>query len=471
MNSVLVVDDEPAICHCFQELLSELDCSATIAASAEEGLRLARQNDFDVVVLDIRLPKMDGLTAMSEFREISSAPVVVMTAHGSLSTAVTAVQEGAFDYLPKPFDLDQVVLVLKRALAESAAQLEPNHCPGGSPAAAEELIGDSLPMQQLFRQIAMAAQHDAPVLITGESGVGKELVARALHKHSQRKNEPLVAVHLASLSGALLERELFGHTAGAFTGADKPQAGVIAEANGGTLFLDEIGEAPKSVQVKLLRTMESGEFYPVGSSSPLKSDFRLVAATNVPIDILRSTEHFRPDLYYRLAAIQIRVPPLRERIDDVPLLADRFLQQYSPGTNRKFTNSALNRLQRKRYPGNVRELRNTVIRAATASNEIVIDATAIEESVPHSEVDAACEVEELRRAAQKWARQAMSSETPGTLLKVSEIIETEVIAAAMKQTGGNRSAAAQLLGIHRETLREKLSKYDNPDGNSRNATT
>jgi len=458
MTNALVVDDEPAICQCLEALFTDLDCSVSVAASAENGLTLLEQSSFDVVFLDVRLPGIDGLEALAEFQNHSNAPVVVMTAHGNLSTAVSAVQKGAFDYLPKPFELQHVSQVFKRAVAESKSRRQEQSIAPESPILPGELVGDSLAMQHLFRQIAMAAQHDAPVLITGESGTGKELVANAIHHHSARKNHQLVVVHLASLSEGLLERELFGHSAGAFTGADQDQAGVIAQANQGTLFLDEIGETPKSTQVTLLRSIESGEFYPVGSATAEQSGFRLVAATNVPIDVLRSADHFRPDFFYRLAAVQIHVPPLREHMDDVPRLASHFLQQHTPDGSRCFTIEAIRELQNREYPGNVRELRNIVIRAASESMESAIGVDAIAAAEVTSPDKSVSADSGLRHAIQAWAQKALAEGQASPIQAASEIVESELIAAAMKETNGNRSAAAQLLGIHRETLREKLLK-------------
>lgn len=459
MKQALVVDDEAAIAHCFESLFAGLDCEVTVTASAEDGLDLARRNAFDVIVLDVRLPGIDGVSALPQFRKITDAPIVVMTAHGTLSTAVSVVQEGAFEYLPKPFDLDHVTRILRRALSQSARSVTDADSTTQDYNEAE-LIGDSLPMQHLFRQIALAAQHSAPVLVTGESGTGKELVARAIHQHSSRRDKPLVPVHLASLSEGLLERELFGHTAGAFTGAERSQTGVIAQADGGTLFLDEIGETPVSFQVKLLRTIETQEYYPVGSSGAQKSDFRLVAATNRTPEFLRSSEQFRPDFYYRLATIQISVPSLREHSEDIPKLAQHFLQRCTGDETRTFTNDAIAKLKDANYPGNVRELRSTVIRAAAESSEqqIGVDAIQHEPGSPECSKPASA-AESLRTAAKNWAEENLADGGESPFQSAAEIIEAELLTAALSRTNGNRSAAAKLLGIHRETLREKLTKY------------
>lgn len=460
MTRALVVDDEPSICQCFETLFAELDCDVTAAASAEVGLDLIDRGSFDVIVMDVRLPGMDGLTALSQIRDRTDVPVIVMTAHGSLSTAVSAVRAGAFEYLPKPIDLDHVTGVLRRAIAESTARPQAP-IETDSAARSEELVGDSLVMQHLFRRVALAAQHDAPVLITGESGTGKEMVARAIHHHSQRADSAIVPVHLASLSESLLERELYGHTAGAFTGAQSSQTGVIAQADGGTLFLDEIGETPLAVQVKLLRTIETQEYYPVGSATGRRSDFRLIAATNRPADYLQNSDQFRTDFFYRLATIQIDVPPLRQHREDIPALANHFLHQCSDGVSRTFSEDAIQELMRRPYPGNVRELRNVVVSAATETTERVIGPEALTSavtSVNEERTEASADAE-LRRSARRWAEHALTSQIDAPLPSAAEIVESELISAAMEHAGGKRSAAAQLLGIHRETLRERLARY------------
>ncbi|MCR9198249.1 MAG: sigma-54 dependent transcriptional regulator [Planctomycetaceae bacterium] len=444
MTSALVIDDEAAICRCFETLLSQMDCDVRVAASAEDGLQYAAAHDVDLVVLDIRLPGMDGLSALPRFREHTTAPIVVMTAHGDLSTAVSAVQQGAFEYLPKPFDLDHVKSVVTRALAERPMD---QSLPSGVETA--EMVGQSPAMQQLFRQIALAAQHDAPVLITGESGTGKELVAHAIHRHSRRSGQAIVPVHLASVSEGLMERELFGHVTGAFTGADQAQDGLMTRADGGSLFLDEIGEASPAVQVKLLRTIETGQFYPVGSANARRSDFRLLAATNRSVEYLKSADVFRSDFFYRLSTIHIHVPPLRERPEDIPLLADHFL-----GGGRTLSEAAIMALQGRCLAGNVRELRNLVLSAAAQSPATVIAA----DQLPSEEgpVETTDRPADLRTATRQWARQALAAETPSLLSAAMDIVQAEVIAEALEHTGNNRTAAAAKLGIHRETLRERM---------------
>ena len=454
MKRALVVDDEPAICTTLAALLTKLGCDVTQAPAAEKALKFAGEQDFDIIVMDIRLPGMDGLEALPQIRQLTKCPVLLMTAHGDLDTAVSAVKLGAFEYLTKPLSLEQVRPVLERALASKPG--EANAVVAGN-YESNQLLGSSPPMQHVFRQIALAAQHDEPVLITGESGSGKELIARAIHQHSDRGTKALVPVHLASLSPSLMERELFGHSAGAFTGATESQPGLIAQAGGGTLFLDEIGETPSEIQVKLLRIVETREYYPVGSTKSEVSDFRLVAATNRPVDFLRSSEDFRSDLFYRLSTIHIEAPPLRDHLEDIPAIATAILEQRGTLTTQVLSQAAVDKLQQYLFPGNVRELKNIVLRAAAQTTEESIPADLVEfDAAAASSLPGSGST--LEAAAETWAQSALTRGDKPLLGSAVEILEREVITATLKHCGGNRSAAATMLGIHRETLREKMTR-------------
>ena len=317
MSRILIVDDEASICYALRESLSDDGHDVEVAASAEEGWKVADGGKFDAVMLDVRLPGVDGLTAMRGFRDrIGPAPIIVITAFGNLETAVRAMEGGAFEYLVKPFDLDQAGEVIRRALDAKG-----NHRAGREPAAEVAdgtLIGSSPAMQELFRSIALAAPTDVPVLITGESGTGKELVARAIHRHSRHRAGPFLPVCLAALSPGLVERELFGHVKGSFTGADHDRKGLLELAQGGTVLLDEVGDIPLPLQVKLLRAIEHREVTPVGDARPRRAEFRLVAATNRPLGELMAAGQFREDLFFRLSGFPIHIPPLRERPEDIP---------------------------------------------------------------------------------------------------------------------------------------------------------
>jgi DNA-binding NtrC family response regulator len=462
MSRILVVDDEASICWAFRESLCDDGHEVAVAASAEEGLRIAGTAPLDAVVLDVRLPGADGLSAMREFRQLlGPVPIIVITAFGNLETAVKALEGGAFDYLVKPFDLNQATEVVKRALAK-----EPPRTPDVAPAGQSRmLIGASAPMQELFKKIALVAPADVPVLITGESGTGKELVARAIHQHSSRRNGPFVPICLAALSPGIIEGELFGHLKGAFTGALQDRKGLFELAGGGTVLLDEIGDVALSLQVKLLRAIEHREVTPVGDARPRSTNIRIIAATNRPLGALMAAGEFREDLFFRLSVFQIHVPPLRERRDDIAGLAEHFLRLARPGNESPTTLShdVLNELRARPWSGNVRELRNAIEHAAIVARgqpirmEHLPVSPAPADTAPSSG-SSSIEIQGLLAA---WARRASRDESAGSTLydQFLELAEPPVLKALLESCGHNRAAAAQMLGIHRATLRQKLRRY------------
>src|SRR5262249_35243877 len=331
MGRILLVDDEEAVCWVLDRTLTREGHVVRVSASAEEALELAGRQPFDVVVLDVRLPGMDGLTALGELRRrTGDAPVIVMTAHGNLTVAVEAVRGGAFDYLAKPFDLDQALGVLahplRRPRPAAPAPAPPEEPDGG----AEEIVARSPAMQAVFKRIALVAPRQACVLITGESGTGKELVARAIHRHSPRRDRPFLPVHVAALNPSLVESELFGHVKGAFTGAAQARPGLLALADGGTVFFDELADIPLAVQVKLLRVLEHNEILPVGSNQSHPLDIRILAATHQDLERRVADGSFRHDLFFRLNVFQVHLPPLRERAEDILPLAEHFLRRFEP---------------------------------------------------------------------------------------------------------------------------------------------
>ncbi len=363
MAHVMVLDDEPGICWAFRSFLGDDGHRVSVASTAEQGLERASGDPPDVLFLDVRLPGMDGLDALERFRQVSPrTSVVVMTAHGTMQTAVRAVRGGAFDYLSKPFDLDQARALVSRALESQERVTEPT----GDAEPTGTLIGRAPSMQAVFKKVAVAASCDQPVLITGESGTGKELVARAIHHHGDRAREPFEAIHLAAMPESLVERELFGHERGAFTGAESASPGLLDRAGHGTVFFDEIGEAPASIQAKLLRVLDGGEYRPVGGGPVRNLRARVVAATNRELGERIQTGDFRADLFYRLAVLPIEMPALRERMDDVPMLWDHHLKRVSPRHSTPLSvESPLGQaLMAYHWPGNVRELRNVVEQAA-----------------------------------------------------------------------------------------------------------
>ncbi len=411
MAHILIVDDEASICWAFRESLSDLGHEVDVAASAEEGLRIAEAAAIDVVVIDVRLPGIDGLTAMRGFRErLGPVPIIVITAFGNLPTAVRALEGGAFDYLVKPFDLDQATAIVGRALekrkvVDLAAERSPEE-PG-------TLIGSSPAMQELFKSIALVASTDVPVLITGESGTGKELVARAIHRHGPRKNGPFVPISLAALSPSLVERELFGHVKGSFTGALQDRSGLLELAKGGTVLLDEIGDVAPSLQVKLLRAIEHREVTPVGDARPRTTDIRVIAATNRPLDSLMTTGEFREDLFFRLSVFQIHVPPLRERRQDIPALAEHFMRQArrGGGAHAPLAADVLDDLSARPWTGNVRELRNVIEHAAIVARGQPIRPAHLPASKVSRGADPPSIPGEIQGQLAAWARRACASST------------------------------------------------------------
>jgi len=470
MSHVLVVDDEPAICWGFRELLRGEGHEVTIASSAEEALQVAPTCQPDTIILDVRLPGMDGLTALKQLKAKSDdAPVVVMTAFGNLETAVRAVEEGAFDYLTKPFELSDASEVVRRALEHRHA----NSATKGSAAVpddvasesfAETIVGSSAAMQGVFRQIAFVAQSDAPVLILGESGTGKELVARAIHRHSTRGNEPFMPVSLAAMNASSVESELFGHVKGAFSGATTDRKGILEVAGAGTILLDEIGDAPVSLQLKLLRTIEHQEIIPVGSAKSQRCRFRVLAATNRDLGLSIEAGTFREDFYFRLSVVKIELPPLRERAEDIPDLARHFLGQMSGGSaSCTLSSSALLELSSRPWPGNVRELRNAVEHAAIMARGGTIEVTHLPPA-DATTTRSASSSDVLQREISRWAAEQLqpldSADSEAALYEdVLQLVEPPLLNAVLAHCRNNRAAAARLLGLHRATLRQKLKNH------------
>lgn len=464
MAGILIVDDEPAICWGLAELARQLKHDPQTASSAEQAFAIAKKSNAAVILLDVRLPGIDGLTAIAQLRQLlPSAKIIVMTAHGDLSTAVEAVRQGAFEYIVKPFDTRQIEHLIARAIAPpapaapvSAAAISQGPVP---------LIGKTPAMQEVFKRIALVSQSDACVFISGESGSGKELVARAIHQYSNRADAPFVAVNVAALSPSLAESELFGHVRGAFTGAEQSRAGLLVDADGGTLFLDEVADIPLPVQVKLLRALEHGEVLPVGSGKMMRTNFRLVSATHQ--DLLAKVREgtFRHDLYFRLCTFQITLPPLRDRKDDIPLLIAHFFQQLasnvSPGN---FTAAAIEEAQRRPWHGNVRELRNAVEHALIVARQSPILPehwpAAMQPILKPNPHDEPLETR-VKRLIREWAETRLrSGEDLKTLYdELLQQVEPPLIEAALQKSKGECLAASRWLGMHRTTLRKKMDQY------------
>ncbi|EMB4693961.1 TPA: sigma-54-dependent response regulator transcription factor ZraR [Citrobacter farmeri] len=432
---ILVVDDDVSHCTILQALLRGWGYDVALVYSGRAALEQVREHVFDLVLCDVRMAEMDGIETLKEIKALNPAiPVLIMTAFSSVETAVEALKTGALDYLIKPLDFDHLQTTLENALAHSR---EPaSELPSVS-ASQFGMVGKSPAMQQLLSEIAMVAPSDATVLIHGDSGTGKELVARALHASSARSDKPLVTLNCAALNESLLESELFGHEKGAFTGADKRREGRFVEANGGTLFLDEIGDISPMMQVRLLRAIQEREVQRVGSNQTLSVDVRLIAATHRDLAEEVQAGRFRQDLYYRLNVVTIETPALRQRREDIPLLADHFLQRFAK-RNRKavkgFTPRAMDLLIHYDWPGNIRELENAIERSVVLLTG---------EYISERELPLAIANQPLPFVADRAIQPLVE-------------VEKEVILAALEKTGGNKTEAARQLGITRKTLLAKL---------------
>ncbi len=455
MADILIVDDEARHCQTLQEYLTHTGGHRVrVAGSAERAVDLAAGGPVDLVLLDVRLPGMDGLTAIARLRQLApAAPVVVMTAFGTLDTAAAAIRQGVFEYLVKPFSLAELKAVLARALSPHAEEQGE-----GSPAAGpDEVVGRSPVMQRVFNRIALAAASDVPVLLTGETGTGKEVLARAVHRYSPRRAGPYVPVFLAALGPGVIESELFGHAKGAFTGADRDRAGLLEQAAGGTVLLDELGDVPPAVQVKLLRALEQREVTRVGEGTPRPVDVRVVGATHKSLPDLVTRGQFREDLYYRLSVFAVEVPPLRERREDIADLARHFLGRAAAATRCPgFSPAALAALESRPWHGNVRELRNVVEHAAVASRGAAI-------APDHFPPPLARPAGDWSGAVGRWLDERLAGLDPLTaearLLDVFRgEVEPVLVDLVLSRARRNQAAAARLLGLDPKTLRARLAQ-------------
>jgi two-component system nitrogen regulation response regulator GlnG len=454
---VWIIDDDTSIRWVLERALRNDGMAARAFESAEMALEALRRDAPDVLMTDIRMPGQSGLELLRRVRTTRPIlPVIVMTAHSDLGSAVSAYEGGAFEYLPKPFDIDQAVALVRRAArmpATAAAE-------GTTEPRMSELLGTAPAMQQVFRGIGRLSRSSVTVLITGESGTGKELVARALHEHSPRAGRPFIALNTAAIPGDLLESELFGHERGAFTGADAQRRGRFEQADGGTLFLDEIGDMSTPLQTRLLRVLAEGEFYRVGGQTPIRVDVRVIAATHQNLQERVAQGSFREDLYHRLNVIRLALPALRERAEDIPLLLRHYLRTAARdlGVEAKaLAPQAEQRLLAYRWPGNVRELVNVCRRLSVLApgREIGTEDLPVDIGVNGPDQPG-----EWQNALAEWAaRQAASGE--GALLDVAlPQFERVLIRAALKRTQGHRQEAARLLGWGRNTLTRKLKELN-----------
>ncbi|MEN8176386.1 MAG: nitrogen regulation protein NR(I) [Pseudomonadota bacterium] len=460
-NSVWIVDDDRSIRWVLEKALSKAGLRVQSFEQAEDVLSALEAGRPQVVVTDIRMPGIDGLQLLEQIRERQpQLPVIIMTAHSDLDSAVAAYDGGAFEYLPKPFDVDDAVAQVERALRQTEQQIPEGE---GEADEAPEIIGEAPAMQEVFRAIGRLARSNINVLINGESGTGKELVAQALHRHSPRREKPFIALNMAAIPRDLLESELFGHERGAFTGAHERRYGRFEQANSGTLFLDEIGDMPMDLQTRLLRVLADGEFYRVGGRQPVKVDVRVIAATHQDLEHLVEQKRFREDLFHRLNVIRIHIPALRERREDIALLMRNFLRMAAEelGVEAKtLLPDAEEVLRAYGWPGNVRQLENTArwLTVMASGSEIHVDDLPRDVrdqfSVPLGDSDA------WQAALRRWAQAQLHAGRVGILEDALPAFETCMIETALSHTGGMKQEAARLLGWGRNTLTRKLKELD-----------
>ena len=456
MKPVWIVDDDRSIRWVFEKALSREGIGYSSFASAQEALDALEGGPPQVLVSDIRMPGLSGLELLQALKERHPAvPVIVMTAYSDLDSAVAAFQGGAYEYLPKPFDVDQAVELIRRALEESRREALAVEPPGDAP----EILGQAPAMQEVFRAIGRLSQSSATVLITGESGTGKELVARALHRHSARAQKPFVAINTAAMPKDLLESELFGHERGSFTGAQQQRRGRFEQAEGGTLFLYEIGDMPAELQTRLLRVLSDGTFYRVGGHQQLKANVRVIAATHQNLEQRVSQGAFREDLYHRVNVIRVRLPSLRERSEDIPLLARHFLAASARSLGvepKRFSDEALQRLSRLDFPGNVRQLENLCHWLTVMAPGQVVEPG----DLPPEFKDQAASVAALDwvAALEQEAERRLARGETGILDALARQFERALIARALARTGGRRIEAAGLLGMGRNTITRKIQE-------------
>ena len=459
MKPIWIIDDDRSIRWVLEKALAREDLEFKSFASADEAMPALALGTPQMVISDIRMPGTSGLDLLQTLREKHpSLPVIIMTAYSDLESAVSAFQGGAFEYLPKPFDINHAVELIRRALAQSQrknAQTE-------EPAEAPDILGQAPSMQEVFRAIGRLSQSHATVLINGESGTGKELVARALHRHSPRADKPFVAINTAAIPKDLLESELFGHERGAFTGATATRRGRFEQAENGTLFLDEIGDMPAELQTRLLRVLSDGNYYRVGGHQPIKANVRIIAATHQNLDDRVKQGLFREDLFHRLNVIRLRLPPLRERREDIPLLTKYFLQKSARelGVEQKtLSENTLQFLTAQDFPGNVRQLENLChwLTVMTPSQQVEVADLPPEWRESGEEV-AASVTGDWRASLTQQVALALQRGDQNILDTLTKQFESTLITQALQHTGGRRIEAATLLGMGRNTLTRKIQE-------------
>ena len=464
-DQIWIVDDDSSIRWVMEKALSRAGLNCRAFESGDEMLDALSLEEPMVVVSDIRMPGMDGIKLLSRIKsEQPKLPVIITTAHSDLDSAVSSYEEGAFEYLPKPFDIEEMVATVTRAQSQRDQGAKTSE--GGTNNPSAEIIGNAPAMQEVFRAIGRLAQSHITVLINGESGTGKELVARALHRHSPRADNAFVALNMAAIPQELMESELFGHEKGAFTGANSRREGRFEQARGGTLFLDEIGDMPAATQTRLLRVLQDGEFFRVGGVDSIKADVRIIAATHQKLESLVETGAFREDLFHRLNVIRIHVPKLSERREDIPRLLTHFLTAASSELEvetKVLSEDALNVLTQLPWPGNVRQLENTCrwLTVMAAGREVLLSDLP-SELLQHHDSSSEDTAETWHEQLAGWANRQLAEGQSNVLRQALPLFESIMIEAALQHTGGRKAEAAELLGWGRNTLTRKLKDLDLP---------
>ncbi|MBC8950274.1 MULTISPECIES: nitrogen regulation protein NR(I) [Xenorhabdus] len=470
-GKVWIVDDDSSIRWVLERALSGAGMECISFENADAVLTALGQSNPEVILSDIRMPGLDGLSLLNQIKQSHpQLPVIIMTAHSDLDAAVSAYQHGAFDYLPKPFDIDETVALVERALSHYREQHQSASSPQ-LPVSVSDMIGEAPAMQEVYRIIGRLSRSSISVLINGESGTGKELVAHALHRHSPRASAPFIALNMAAIPKDLIESELFGHEKGAFTGANQVRHGRFEQANGGSLFLDEIGDMPLDIQTRLLRVLAEGQFYRVGGYAPVKVNVRIIAATHQNLEQRVAEGKFREDLYHRLNVIRVQLPPLRDRVEDIPRLAHHFLQQTAKelGVEAKVlhpdTELALMRLP---WSGNVRQLENVCrwLTVMAASKEVLVQDLPADlignqlagQAGNASVTRSTSPSEDWPQLLAEWAQHALKEGKTDLLADALPLLERTLLNCALEYTNGHKQEAARLLGWGRNTITRKLKE-------------
>jgi len=457
---ILLIEDDASLAANLCDVLKEDGFQVTVCNRGDDGLRHATNDECDVVLTDLRLPGIGGLDLVRQLHESQPRlPVVLMTAHGTIETAIEATKLGAYDYLQKPFEMQGLISVLHRAVDASRLMREPVTLPNAPVESRTALVGTGRAMQQVCKEIGRVAAKPVTVLIRGETGTGKELIARAIYQHSARAKAPFIAINCAAIPENLLESELFGHERGAFTGADRRRIGRFEQANKGTLFLDEIGDLPPKTQVKLLRVLQQQTFERVGGVEPISVDVRVLAATHRNLEVMIREGKFREDLFHRLNVVCLQLPTLRERHEDIPVLVHHFLRKYAGDFDVEsptITPEAMTLLQSNSWPGNVRELENMVRRLLLDARGLSIGADAVRQVMAARNVETSTPGNSFAARARDFLERAQKGELQDAHAHMLAEAEREILTQAILLAEGNQAKAARWLGLSRFTLREKL---------------